>query len=84
MAQLSEKKSVSMNFVDVEQVNLEIRLEQVKGPEIIKPKRVEKKPVKKRLSKLFKKAELNAKYPEQIIPIHRLKRQRVYRDYGLR
>jgi hypothetical protein len=84
MAQVSEKKSVSMNFVDVEQVNLEIRLEQVKVREIIKRKRVEKKPVKKRLSKLFKKAELNAKHPEQIIPIHRLERQRVYRDYGLR
>jgi hypothetical protein len=84
MAHVSEKKSVKMNCVDVEQVNLEMRLEQVKTKKITKPKQVEKKPVKKILSKLFKKAELNAKYLEQTIPIHRLERQRVYRDYGLR
>ena len=84
MAQISEKKSVKMNYVDVEQVNLEMRLDQIKIHEIIKSKQVERKPIKNRLLKLFKKSELNAKYPEQIIPIHRLERQRVYRDYGLR
>ena len=83
MAHVSEKKSVKMNCVDVEQINFEMRLEQIRTPEIIKSKQVERRPVKKRLSKLFKKAELNAKYPEQVIPIHRLERQRVYRDYGL-
>ena len=84
MAHVLEKKSVMMNCVDVEQINYEIRLEQVKTPEIINPKQAERKPVKKKLSKLFKKAELNAKYHEQLVPIHRLERQRVYRDYGLR
>lgn len=84
MAQVSEKKSVKMNCVDVEQVNYEMRLGQVKATEIIKPKQVERKPVEGRSSKLSKKAELNSKYPEQIIPIHCLERQRVYRDYGLR
>ena len=81
MAQISEEKSVKMNCVDVEQVNLELCLDQVKAPETIKPKQVENKPVVKRLSKLFKKAGLKVKYPERIIPIHRLERQRVYRDY---
>jgi hypothetical protein len=84
MAQISEKKSVRMNCVDVEQVNFEICLEQEKNQEIIKPKQVERKPAKKRLSKLLSKTRLNAKYHEQLVPIHRLERQRVYRDYGVR
>lgn len=82
MAQVSEKKFVKINYVDVEQINFELRLEQVKVPEVIKLKHVEKKLVKKRLLKLFKKAKLNAKYPEHVIPIHRLEQQRVYRDYS--
>ncbi|MHA1932978.1 MAG: hypothetical protein ACW96X_10580 [Promethearchaeota archaeon] len=84
MAHVSEKRSVKMNCVDVEQVNLEMRLEQTINSELTKSKQLERKPVKNRLSKLFKKAELNAKYYEQTIPIHHLERQRVYRDYGLR
>ncbi|MHA2037952.1 MAG: hypothetical protein ACW972_09940 [Promethearchaeota archaeon] len=84
MAHVSEKKSVKMNCVDVEQVNLEMRLEQVKIIKTIKPKQVEKKPIKKRLSKLFKKAKLNAKYLEHVIPIQRVEQQRAYRDFGLR
>jgi len=84
MAQISEKKSVRMNFVEIEQLNIEQDLEQEKVQEIIKSKQVERKPAKKRLSKLFKKARLNVKYSEQLIPIHRLEQQRVYRDYGLR
>ena len=84
MAHVSEKRTVKMNCVDVEQINLEMRLEQIKAPEIIKAKQVEKKPAKKRLLKLLNKAKLTAKFTEQVIPIHRLERQRVYRDYGLR
>jgi hypothetical protein len=84
MAQITKKKSVRMNCVDVEQVNFEIRLEQEKNQEIIKPEQVERKPAKKRLSKLLSKARLYAKFSEQLIPIHRLERQRVYRDYGVR
>ena len=84
MAQVSKRKSVRMNCIDVEQINLEMRLEQAKVPEIIELKQVEKKPVKKQLLKLINKARLNAKYPEQVIPIHRIERQKVYRDYGLR
>jgi hypothetical protein len=84
MAHISEKKSVKMNCVDVEQVNYELCLEQEKIQETIKSKQVEKKPVKNRLLKLIQKAKLNAKYPEELIPIHILERKRVYRDYGVR
>ncbi len=44
---------------------------------------IHKKPVKSRLSKLFKKSKFNAKYIEQLIPIKRLEYQRLYRDYGI-
>ena len=84
MAQITKKKSVRMNCVDVEQINFEISLEQEKNQEIIKSKQVKRKPAKNRLSKLLSKARLNAKFSEQVIPIHRLERQRVYRDYGVR
>ena len=84
MAQITKKKSIRMNCVDVEQVNFEICLEQEKNQEIIKPKQVERKPAKTRLSKLLNKARLNAKFSEQEIPIDRLERKRVYRDYGVR
>jgi len=41
------------------------------------------RPAKFRLSKLFKKSKLNAKYTDHVIPIERLERQRVYRNYGI-
>jgi hypothetical protein len=84
MAHVSGKKSVKMNCIDVEQINHELRVEQIKAQGKIKPEQTEKQPVKKRLSKLFKKAKLNAKYPEEVIPIQRVEWQRVQRDYGLR
>ena len=84
MAHEAINKTVRMNCVDVEQINLEMRLEQEKTLTPVKKIEIEKKPVKKRLLKLFKKAELNAKYPEHTIPIQRLERQRVFRDYGFR
>ncbi|MFW9823927.1 MAG: hypothetical protein ACFFE4_13365 [Candidatus Thorarchaeota archaeon] len=84
MAHISEKKTVRMNCVDVEQVNLEMGLEEIKAQGKVKPKQLKMLPVKKRLSKLIKKSNLNAKYPEHVIPIQRVEWQRVHRDYGLR
>jgi hypothetical protein len=84
MAHVSEKKTLRMNCVDVEQINHEMRLEQIKAQGKVKSKQVQKQPAKKRLIKLFKKSELNAKYPEHVIPIQRVEWQRVHRDYGLR
>ncbi|MHA2337686.1 MAG: hypothetical protein ACXACX_10295 [Candidatus Hodarchaeales archaeon] len=88
MAHEAKKEMVRMNCVDVEQVNIDLRLDQ-KQPQakmevFLKKLSKERKPVKKSLRKLFKKAELNSKYPEQVIPIQRLERQRIYRNYGLR
>ena len=51
--------------------------------EAVREIEVHRAPVKPRLSKLFKKSKLNAKYIEQVIPIQRLERQRVHRNYGI-
>ena len=51
--------------------------------EIVKEK-AEKTPIKKGLSKLFKKAKYNAKYLEETIPITKVKRNIHYRNYGIR
>ena len=44
---------------------------------------VHRVPLKTRLSKLMSKSKYNAKYGEQVIPISRLERERVYRNYGI-
>jgi hypothetical protein len=40
-------------------------------------------PLKTRLSKLIKKSRYNKKYLEQVIPISRIERERVHRNYGI-
>ena len=45
---------------------------------------IQKKSLKSKLSKLFKKAELNAKYFEEIIPIEKVKSKVYSRLYGIR
>jgi hypothetical protein len=46
-------------------------------------KEVYKVPLKLRLSKLLRKSRYNARYMEKVIPIQRLERERVYRNYGI-
>lgn len=43
-----------------------------------------KESIKERFIKLFRKAERDAKYIKEVVPIQRLEQQRVYRDYGMR
>ncbi|KKL04522.1 hypothetical protein LCGC14_2615210, partial [marine sediment metagenome] len=45
--------------------------------------KIKKRPLKNRLSKLFKKAELNAKYFEETIPIKKMDYQRNWRNFGV-
>lgn len=84
MAHETKELIVRMNCVDVEQINLDMRIEQAEALIQTKEIKVKATPIKKSLFKLFKKAELNAKYTEQVIPIQQFERQRIYRDYGLR
>ena len=44
---------------------------------------IQKKSVNSKLSKLFKKAKLNAKYLEHVIPIEKMKSQVYSRLYGI-
>ena len=43
-----------------------------------------KESVKDKLIRLLGNAKRNAKYIKEVVPIQRLERQRVYRDYGMR
>ncbi|MHA1985736.1 MAG: hypothetical protein ACW98D_03760 [Promethearchaeota archaeon] len=45
--------------------------------------KLEKKPLKKALSKLFKKAKYNSKFLEETVDINKVKRNINYRRYGL-
>ncbi|MHA2037654.1 MAG: hypothetical protein ACW98X_14550 [Promethearchaeota archaeon] len=50
--------------------------------EIVKVK-LEEKPLKKALLKLFKRAKYNAKYLEEMVDANKVKRDINYRRYGL-
>ena len=76
----------------IEQVDV-IDFEYVSEPEFIEYEEIDKKPelpiqvipkksVKNQLLKLIRKSKLNAKYPEHVISIQKLERQRVNRNYG--
>lgn len=75
MAQAAVKNSLVKNCVDVEKIILEMLPGQEAPIHIIK---TEKKPLK-----LLKKAELNAKYLEETIPISKVDSQQYRRIYGV-
>ena len=54
----------------------------VEDHEMVKIK-LEKKPLKKALSKLLKRAKYNAKYLEEMVDVNKVKRDIHYRRYGL-
>jgi len=81
MAQTTTRKELKNIYVDIEEIIVEILPEKEKTAQIIK---IKKRPLKNRLSKLFKKAELNAKYFEEIIPIEKVKSKVYSRLYGIR
>jgi len=76
---------VNMDFVPApECVEYEIKLEDLGEEEVIcKEKKVEQKFVNKKMSKLIKKAEMNARHVEELRPIKQVKNQFTYRNYGV-
>lgn len=76
---------VNMDYVPApECVEHEIKLEDLGEEEVIREERkVEQKSVKKKLSKLIKKAEMNARYVEELRPVKLVKNQFTYRNYGV-
>jgi hypothetical protein len=83
MAHEAKKKAVRMNCVDVDQINLEMRLEQEKTFEKKKNIDVYKQPKNKQMRRLARKAKLNPRYLQDTIPIRQLDYQRNFRNYGL-
>ncbi len=80
MAQTTTRKELKNIYVDIEEIIVKILPEKEETAQIIK---IKKRPLKNRLSKLFKKAELNAKYFEETIPIKKMDYQRNWRNFGV-
>ncbi|MBY8991867.1 MAG: hypothetical protein KGD58_14075 [Candidatus Lokiarchaeota archaeon] len=82
MEQLQEMDLNDLSVPECEKIEVCIECE-AKAKEPVREKEVHRVPIKNRLSKLFKKSKYNAKYMEQVIPIQRLERERIHRNYGI-
>ncbi len=76
---------VNMDYVSApECVEYEIKLEDLGEEEVIREERkVEQKSVKKELLKLIEKAELNARYYEDLRPVKTIGSQVYFSKYGV-
>ena len=82
MEQLQEMDLNSISEPECKKIEICIECEETEiEPE--REKEVHRVPVKTRLAKLLKKSKYNARYLEQVIPIQRLERERVVRNYGI-
>jgi hypothetical protein len=83
MVEVLLKKKALEDLFEIEDLVILEELPTVEeGYELVKVK-LEKKPLKKALSKLFKKAKYNAKYLEEMVEVNKIKRNIHYRNYGL-
>ena len=87
MTQEAKNELVRMDYVAVEHKNLGKKIVKAKtqerAKEFLTRLSQERKLVKKNLQRLYKKAELNARYLEHIYPIQKIKYQKVYRNYEI-
>ena len=81
MEQLQEMEINGLSAPECEEIEICIECEERKI-EAVREKEVHSVPLKSRLSKLMRKSRHNAKYMEQVIPIQRLERERIHRNYG--
>ncbi|HEC40068.1 hypothetical protein LCGC14_0604030 [marine sediment metagenome] len=83
MAQIEQVDIVDLEY-SLEQPELVEYQEIDKQLELPKQtKAIPKKSIKKQLLKLIKKSKLNAKYPEHVVSIRKMKTQHVYRNNGV-
>jgi hypothetical protein len=82
MEQLHEMDINNISAPECAKVEVCIECEE-REIEPVREKEIHTVPIKSKLSKLFRKSKYNAKYMEQVIPIQRLPRERLYRDYGI-
>ncbi len=85
MKVIKKMAQVNMDYVPApECVEYEIKLEDLGEEEVIcKERKVEQKSVKKKMSKLIKKADMNARYVEKLRPIKLVRNQFTFRNYGV-
>ena len=82
MEQLQEMDLTGLSAPECEKIEVCIEYEE-KKIEPVRENKVHIIPLKSRLSKLMRKSRHNAKYIEQVIPIQRLERERIHRNYGI-
>ena len=87
MAQEAKNELVRIDCIAVEHKNLDKSIvkakTQAKTKEFLTKLSQERKLVKENLQRLYKKAELNARYLEHTYPIQKIKYQKVYRNYEI-
>ena len=87
MTQEAKNELVRMDYVAVEHKNLDKEIVKAKtqerAKEFLTRLSQERKLVKENLQRLYKKAELNARYLEHTYPIQKIKYQKVYRNYEI-
>lgn len=87
MTQEAKNELVRTDYVAVEHKNFDKEIlkakTQERAKEFLTRLSQERKLVKKNLQRLYKKAELNAKYFEHTVPIQKIKYQQVYRNYEI-
>jgi hypothetical protein len=82
MEQLQEMDLNCISAPECEKIEICIECEEVET----EPEREQEVHIvllKSRISKLLRKSSYNARYMEKVIPIQRLERERVYRNYGI-
>jgi len=82
MEQLQEIELNSISEPECVKIEVCIECEEAEI-ELEREKEVHRVPIKNRLLKLIKRSMYNAKYLEQVIPVQRLERERVVRNYGI-
>ena len=84
MAQVEKNELERMDYVAVEHKNLDKSIvkakTQARAKEFLTRLSQERKLVKENLQRLYKKAELNARYLEHTYPIQKIKYQQDYRN----
>lgn len=82
---MEQLEQIDLNYVNApECAKIEVCVEKADDKvEKVEQVKVHKKPVNSRLLRLIRKSKYNARYIEELIPIERLRHQRVYRNYAI-
>ncbi|MHA2008198.1 MAG: hypothetical protein ACXABO_13365 [Promethearchaeota archaeon] len=81
MVEVIVKRTAFEHINDIDEIIILEDLPEIKGEFEVKRIKIEKKPVKKAITKLLKKVKYNPRYLEETYDIKKVKRN-TYRNYG--